>query len=573
MLQNQIELLEASLENPPSAAGDALAADLAGRLRATATDAPRAERALATRGLIALSHHDYRVNRLGQANDVLAVAQTLMQDLEPETRVAVLLRRSQFELLVWDVGAALEHSSQAMQIAKDAGLRVAEASVWANYGTALQAAGLVRQADSRFAHALQLLEGIDEPRMRANIWVSRCQLASHLTDADYTAAAHACEQALRFSELAPPRSRDAMVCTALCNSAALAILRNEPEAARRQLAAAAGCRNLGTRPRWLIAVLEAMLAIRQHNGEAERARITDLLTDANAPARAYLIETYSILAAMYTAMGEGQYADEALTRLSIERANALWAALADPQVLAAHPGTGPGSPQLNMAALDMLERLAITAELRDDATGKHCYRVGRLTMLLAQRAGVDADTSRHFDIAARLHDIGKFAIPDAILLKPGRLNAAELRLMRTHTTIGAGLLGKAAGEVLHLATQVARHHHECWDGSGYPDGCAGDAIPLVARLVSLADVYDALTHVRPYKPAWPHDETMAYIRSMRGKQFDPVLTDHFLRMMDEAAADFDRFLAELETGAGDSAYVVAAARMAEALGTESAAAG
>lgn len=572
MSQNDIELLEASLESPPSAGSDALADSIAARLRAMLPDAPREERARATRGLLALSHHYYRVNNLGQASAMLAAAQSLMHDLDAETRVAVLLRRSQFELLVWDVGAALEHSSEAMQIAQAAGLRVAEAAVWTDFGTALQAAGLVRQADSRFAHALELLEGIDEPRMRANIWASRCQLASHFSEADYRAAAHACEQALHYSELSPLRSRDAMVCTALCNAAALAILRNETDAARRHLADAAARRNLGTRPRWLIAVLEAMLAVRLHNTAADRARVEALLTGSTAPARAYVIETYSILAAMYTAMGEGQHAYEALTKLSAERANALWAALSDPRALGAHPGPGTGALPPDMAALGMLERLAITAELRDDSTGKHCYRVGRLTMLLARRAGVDADTAAHFDIAARLHDIGKFAIPDAILLKPDRLNGAEMRLMRTHTTIGANLLGKTSGDVLHLATQVARHHHECWDGSGYPDGLAGEHIPHVSRIVSLADVYDALTHVRPYKAAWSHQETMAYIRSMRGKQFDPVLTDHFVGMMEEAAGDLGRFLADLEVGAGDSAYVVAAARMADALRADPAAA-
>jgi putative two-component system response regulator len=220
--------------------------------------------------------------------------------------------------------------------------------------------------------------------------------------------------------------------------------------------------------------------------------------------------------------------------------------------------------------MDMLERLAVTAELRDDATGKHCFRVGRLAMLLAQRAGLPQAEIDCMDLAARLHDIGKFAIPDAILLKPGRLDAAETRLMRTHTTIGADLLAEGARTNLHAAERVARHHHEFWDGDGYPLGLAREQIPVAARITALADVYDALSHLRPYKPAWSHTDTMAYIRSMRGIQFDPHLTDLFVEMMVEAESDLSGFLASLEDAASASPFIVAERRMAKALKAASA---
>ena len=172
------------------------------------------------------------------------------------------------------------------------------------------------------------------------------------------------------------------------------------------------------------------------------------------------------------------------------------------------------------------------------------------------------------DLAARLHDIGKIVIPDAILLKPGRLDATETHLMHSHTVIGADILARSALPAADAARAIARHHHERWDGSGYPDGLAGEAIPLAARVAALADVYDALTHERPYKRAWPHGDAIAYIAGVRGTQFDPRLAELFLAMMAEASADLDAFLREIERAAAGSPYVVAQSRVARALEEE-----
>jgi putative two-component system response regulator len=214
--------------------------------------------------------------------------------------------------------------------------------------------------------------------------------------------------------------------------------------------------------------------------------------------------------------------------------------------------------------MGLLERLAITAELRDDATGRHCYRVGRLSGLIAERAGMDRTQSNDVERAARLHDIGKFAIPDAILLKPGPLDDAEIRLMRTHTTIGSNLLAGRA-KSLEVGKLIAGLHHEHWNGAGYPSNLAGEAIPMSARICALADVYDALTHVRPYKRAWAHEEAIRFIRTARGLQFDPALTDLFLELMEEFSRDMPRFIAEQEAAAKDSPYVLAESRVTVAL--------
>ena len=570
MPNSEIDRLEASLETPPTKDGDALAAALASRLLGMSAGAPSSERASAVRGLIAMNHHYYRVGDLARAAATLAAAPALSHDLSATIRVGVLLRQSEFELLTCDVGAALDHTAEAMEIARAAGLRVDEARAWTNYGMALQSAGLARQADERLAHALDLLKGLDEPRLAGNIWALRSQLGWHLEEAGFQQAAYACEQALLCAEASPARFRDSMACTALCNSAALEILRGNVDSAKSYLANAAARANLGLRPRWLIAVLEAMAAVRTHNGASERGVLNALLAPDKAPARAYVIETYSVMAAMYTAMGDGDHAHEALVHLSAERARALWATLADADVLVDRAAPAAVTQLPGVSATGMLERLAVTAELRDDATGKHCFRVGRLSMLLARRIGLPLAEIENIDLAARLHDIGKFAIPDAILLKPGHLDAAEMHLMRTHTTIGADLLANGAQGNLLAAERIARHHHEFWDGNGYPLGLSGADIPVAARITALADVYDALSHSRPYKTAWSQTDTLAYIARMRGIQFDPQYTDLFMDMMAEAADDLPSFLASLEEGASASPYIVAETRMAKALTVRSA---
>lgn len=215
--------------------------------------------------------------------------------------------------------------------------------------------------------------------------------------------------------------------------------------------------------------------------------------------------------------------------------------------------------QLWEADHDEMERLAVTAELKDDSTGEHSYRVGKLTSLLAAEliaAGNKELTPAHvraIDLAARLHDIGKISVPDAVLLKAGPLTPAERKAMEAHTEIGAGLLSNVTDKRrvnpdMEIARLIARHHHERWDGNGYPDRLAGTQIPLAARITALADVFDALTHRRPYKSAWTFDDSIAYIAAERGRQFDPQLTDAFLMLMgrlrNEHMDDLDAFLGE-----------------------------
>jgi len=195
----------------------------------------------------------------------------------------------------------------------------------------------------------------------------------------------------------------------------------------------------------------------------------------------------------------------------------------------------------------MLEQQSVVAELHDDATGEHCYRVGRLSSLLAAEYGVDEHTCFLIDHAARLHDIGKLAVPDSILLKPGRLTPEERTIMETHTTAGAELLARSKIPQMYVAEEIARHHHERVDGTGYPARLKGSMIPLAARITSLADVFDALTHVRPYKRAWSTEDALREIARLRGTHFDPELTDLFLDLamrLRREHADLDAFLGQ-----------------------------
>jgi putative two-component system response regulator len=183
---------------------------------------------------------------------------------------------------------------------------------------------------------------------------------------------------------------------------------------------------------------------------------------------------------------------------------------------------------LEAAQFEIVERLARAAEYRDDATGGHIRRVGELSAQLAQAYGLGSTDVALIRYAAPLHDIGKLGIPDQILLKPGRLTEAERAQMCTHTTIGAQLLTQSSSRLTQVAEQIALTHHERWDGAGYPHGLHGDQIPLVGRIVAIADVFDALTSMRPYKPAWSVEHALAEIERQRGHQFDPHLVDLFL---------------------------------------------
>ena len=187
--------------------------------------------------------------------------------------------------------------------------------------------------------------------------------------------------------------------------------------------------------------------------------------------------------------------------------------------------------QLAQSYEDAIYMLGEASEFKDTDTGTHIWRMAAYSSALAQAAGWSAPACTQLEMAAPMHDIGKLAIPDAILHKPGKLDSAEWTVMQTHSEVGYRILSKSAAPLLRMAATIARYHHERWDGRGYPAGLAGEDIPEMARIVAIADVFDALTMPRPYKEAWPLERVVQTLRESAGNHFEPRLVELFLGIL------------------------------------------
>ena len=190
--------------------------------------------------------------------------------------------------------------------------------------------------------------------------------------------------------------------------------------------------------------------------------------------------------------------------------------------------------------LDVIQRLAIAAELRDAGTGRHIYRMSRYCQLLALAVGFTKEQGELLLATSPLHDIGKIAIPDSILLKPSGLDPHEFEIIKTHTTLGAQMLSGSDSVFLKMGEAIALNHHEKWDGHGYPRGIRGEDIPLVGRICAVADVFDALSSPRPYKQAWTFKKAMAEITHCKGTHFDPKLVEVFKDISKDIKAVYDQ---------------------------------
>ncbi len=189
--------------------------------------------------------------------------------------------------------------------------------------------------------------------------------------------------------------------------------------------------------------------------------------------------------------------------------------------------------ELEQSKVDLVKTLGRASEYKDNETGLHVLRMSKYCGLIAHEYGLSDKDSLLLEIAAPMHDIGKIGIEDSVIGKPGKLNAAEWEHMKEHCAIGVEILGKHDDELLNTAAIIAGEHHERWNGLGYPNGISGDDIHIFSRICAVADVFDALTSKRPYKEAWTVEDALTEIQNNRGTQFDPLVVDAFMRIIEE----------------------------------------
>ncbi|GAA5317308.1 MAG: two-component system response regulator [Candidatus Pelagadaptatus aseana] len=202
--------------------------------------------------------------------------------------------------------------------------------------------------------------------------------------------------------------------------------------------------------------------------------------------------------------------------------------------------------ELQSTRLEIIRRLGRAAEYKDNETGMHVIRMSWFAKFLAEEHQMTPDWCELLYNAAPMHDIGKIGIPDRVLLKPGKLDAEEWEIMKKHAEYGANIIGDHESPILQLAKEIAIYHHEKWDGSGYPNGLKGTDIPISARIVAIADVFDALTSERPYKQAWPEEKAIALIEEQSGKHFDPELVPKFIKCLPQIREIQQQYLDKFE---------------------------
>jgi len=489
-----------------------------------------------------------------------------------------------------NIAEAVTRYHNSLVIAREIGDQVGEVSVLTNLAAALTNGGLYREALPCLALAEKLCEGNDKLRVRdlSNILTNTALTLHHLGESD-----GACRLMSRCRGLQIDiHDAESVLIGALreLNFVEICMGAGRLGEARQH---AKACAEYGTRSPEGLASVPMLLAtglVDVCGGDAEHGLHSIEIACEKASAAQHMSIRDDALRIRIVAYKHCdrprealQAVRELLTHLTITRQAAVHALLSlhdlhrplntsgDLLTLKlAEAELRAASAELDSADsfFEMLERLAITGSLKEDPSGEHGYRVGRLAALLAEEIGWPKDRSYMVEVSGRLHDIGKVGIPDRILLGREDLKEAERHFMRSHTIIGAELLARSDMPQMKIAEEVARCHHEWWDGSGYLANLVGDQIPISARMVALADVFDALTHGRPYAAAWSLDEALLHIERLSGKQFDPDLTPRFIGLVRALSArhrDLDTLLGR---AAHESAFLTARRKLKSMLESE-----
>ena len=527
---------------------------------------------------------------LGQSFEALDPVTTAIH-LAESTGHEPLLRKAitYYGILCTDTGdlsRAIETYARALELAQKLGDREGECAVWNNLGNTLLQLAQYEDAVACFEHVITLCGNnvsLKKFRISGLMNIALCCLHTE----DFSRGLKAAETCV--NEADEPHSAAELTTRVLAEntySRLLLEINDVKKAGERcELARRFATRSKSARAEISTSIAEGLYEVHAGRVDVGISRLTSTLERARM-LRAMLRDVLAALVKSYEIIGQPEraliYLREMIDAMRKSRQENALNHLKHLEVIGpTHSDESPFATRLQRheqalrgkvaeqelfkSRIEMLERLAVTAELRDDSTGQHSYRVGKLAALLAQEFGCDDDTCHMIELAARLHDIGKIGVPDAILLKPDKLNDAERQIMRTHTTVGAELLSKSNIPHMQMAEEIARHHHEWWDGSGYPGNLSGSAIPLAARITALADVYDALTHTRPYKVAWPLEAALDEIAELKGSQFDPQLTDLFIVLVNRLRrdyADLDGFLGQ---AAENSQFLQARTRIWNAL--------
>jgi putative two-component system response regulator len=486
-----------------------------------------------------------------------------------------------------NISGAIECYSRALELLKELDDPAAECRVWVNLGVALMYAAQYEEAIACYEHAIDLANKSEDLfAFRASAFANIALCCLHMED--FSRGLRAAETSI--SESSEARNAAEMLARVIreCTYARLLLEVDNTRKAVEHCETAKHYADLSksARAEILSSTIEGLCEVYGGKVDVGISRLTSTLEKARIH-RSSLREALTALVKAFELIGQPERAliylremIEANRKAQQENSlqhvrlhlDSLGHALRSSEPTQVHLKRREEVLQgkvaerdLFQARIEMLERLAVTAELRDDSTGEHSYRVGRLAALLAHEFGCDDDTCFMIEMAARLHDVGKIGVPDAILLKPDKLNPAEQEVMRSHSTVGAELLSRSNIPHMQMAEEIARHHHEWWDGSGYPANLSGTAIPLAARITALADVFDALTHKRPYKPAWPIDEALSEIARLKARQFEPELCDRFIVLIAKlrrSQVDLDAYLGE---AARKSPFLQARARIWEVL--------
>jgi putative two-component system response regulator len=457
-------------------------------------------------------------------------------------------------------GEALVHYARALELSTDIGDQNAQVRVLINSGVALNYAGLYREAIPCLHRASQLAR-VESRDLHSKALINLAQ--THLYLGEFREGLNFAERAIAETPT-PANAADAIsyVIKAF-TSVQLALELGRLSAAREYAKICADFAQWSDAPRGKALATMAEGLCEVHGGSVNRglAMLEESLV-RTSPTDAYRTQALVSLVQAHDVAGNPERAllhmRSLLEHIRCLREKGLVA------LLAIKPDSAMTRPDLQALELrqaqlearvaeretdwqriEMLERLAVTADLKEEASGEHGYRVGKLASLVAESLVWSRDDSYSLDLASRLHDIGKIAVPDRILLSSKVLQEAERHFMSTHTAIGAELLAKSNIPQLRMAEEIARHHHEWWNGEGYPSKLKGKRIPIHARIVALADVFDALTHGRPFAEPWPMDKAIEEIRSKRGTQFDPELTDVFLDLVERLRnehQDLDEYL-------------------------------